>query len=108
MIFFPCAARTWPMAMAIGVLPDPPAVRLPMQTSRDLGRKSRARPSRARTERPYSAPRGESNAAMAFAAALSLVQNSGVRMGDEPFRGSDSGRKRTTQTVGRRFGAGTE
>src|SRR5258705_11660408 len=53
-------------------------------------------------------PSGESNAATAFAATFLLVQNSGGRMGEERFRGRDSGRKRTTQTVGRRFGSGSE
>src|SRR5260370_30124280 len=99
MIFFPRALRTCPMAMAIGVLPVPPAVRLPTHTTRALGRNGRAARSRARMERPYSAPRGASNAAMARAATLSPGQNLGVRMGDERFRGLHFGRKRTTQKV---------
>src|SRR5882672_7496012 len=108
MVLFPRAASAWLMAMAIGVLPDPPAVRLPMQTIRAWERNGRVRCSRARTERPYSAPSGASNVATAFAAALSLVQNSGARMGDERFRNRECGRKRTSQTIGRRFGAGSE
>src|ERR1700704_6017533 len=108
MIFFPRAVSACPKAIAIGVLPDPPAVRLPTQTTPALGRNGRAPRCLARTERPYNAPNGVSNAAMALAAALSLVQNSGARMGDERFRGRDSGRKRTLQTIGRRFGAGPE
>src|SRR5260221_6073152 len=108
MVLFPRAVSAWLIAMAIGVLPDPPAVRLPMQRIRALGRNGRARCSRARTERPYKAPSGASNVATAFAAALSLVQNSGARMGDERFGGRECGRKCASQTIGRRFGAGPE
>src|SRR5258706_11519616 len=108
MIRFPRVASACPIAMAMGVLPDPPAVRLPMQMIRALGRKGRARRKRARTEMPYNAPSGASNAAMAFAATLSLVQNSGARMGHKRFRSRDSGRKRASQTIGCRFGAGPE
>src|SRR5438105_2862790 len=108
MICFPRAVSACPMAMAIGVLPDPPAVRLPMQMIRALGRNGRARRKRPRTERPYKAPSGASNAAMVFATTLSLVQNSGARMGDKHFRSRDSGRKRASQTIGCRFGAGPE
>src|SRR5438105_15953695 len=68
------------MASATGVLPEPPAVRLPTQMTQAFGRYGRERACRSRTDRAYAAPNGDNSIAQVFACAEWLVQKSGARM----------------------------
>src|SRR5215469_224475 len=86
------------MAMAAGVFPVPPAVRLPMQRTCALGRYGRVRAARHWTDAPYTAPMGASIAAQNFAAGVRLVQNSGARMDKQVFGRLHGERQCATET----------
>src|SRR4051812_17765889 len=102
--FSPRAARIPAHAMATGVLPDPPAVRLPTHSTRAFGRNGVAFLCFARTVAPYSAPSGDNIAAKI----PSVFQNSGARMRTKQIFGKADGRRKgAAHSFRGSFGAGT-
>src|SRR2546423_11360998 len=78
-------ARRLAIAIATGVFPVPPAVRLPMQITFGLARYGCAWAALQATVAPYTQPAGARAAASIRSSDPFLVQNSGARIGQQRF-----------------------